>query len=100
MSASEIPLPDSPPSSHRISLPESNGHAHAHDAAALADELANVKADRAALEGQYSTLLGKLTTMRSSIGERLKQDAVESPASAVHVLCVKGTCRGRRCGPR
>jgi hypothetical protein len=77
MSASEIPLPDSPSSSGEIPLPKSNGHAHA-DAPALADELERVKADKATLEGQYSTLLGKLTTMRNSLGERLKQDAVSS----------------------
>jgi multidrug resistance efflux pump len=79
MSASEIPLPDSPESPDAPELPKTNGITNGEDNSAvvrLKDELEQVKADKAALEVQYNTLLAKLTAMRTTVGERLKQDAV------------------------
>ena len=42
----------------------------------LEDELARVRDEKDALDGQYRSLLGKLTTMRKSLGEKLREDAV------------------------
>ena len=41
-----------------------------------AAELVQLRHDKAALEQQYNSLLSKLTTMRSTLGGKLKQDAV------------------------
>ena len=41
-----------------------------------AAELAQLRHEKAALEQQYNSLLSKLTTMRSTLGGKLKQDAV------------------------
>lgn len=50
-------------------------------AAQLEQELHNVRQERDVLAGQYRGLLGKLTAMRSTLGEKLKSDAV-SPVPA------------------
>lgn len=42
----------------------------------LEQELARTREERDGLEGQYKGLLGKLTQMRSTLGDRLRQDAV------------------------
>lgn len=42
----------------------------------LMDELARAREERDGLESQYKGLLGKLTQMRSTLGDRLRQDAV------------------------
>jgi hypothetical protein len=39
-------------------------------------ELAVVRQEKEVLSGQYRGLLGKLTAMRSSLGEKLREDAV------------------------
>jgi hypothetical protein len=44
----------------------------------LEDELDRTRQDRDAFESQYQGLLAKLTTMRNTLGEKLKQDAVRS----------------------
>ncbi|KWU46273.1 hypothetical protein RHOSPDRAFT_15399 [Rhodotorula sp. JG-1b] len=44
---------------------------------ALEDELERTRADRDAWEEQYQGLLAKLTTMRSTVGDKLRQDADE-----------------------
>ncbi|GAA5884658.1 hypothetical protein JCM16303_003701 [Sporobolomyces ruberrimus] len=44
---------------------------------ALEDELERTRQDRDAWEEQYQSLLAKLTTMRSTVGDKLKQDADE-----------------------
>lgn len=43
---------------------------------ALEDELERTRADRDAWEEQYQGLLAKLTTMRNTVGDKLRQDAV------------------------
>lgn len=43
----------------------------------LRDELERVKEERNSFEGQYRGLLGKLGQMRSTLGDRLRQDAEE-----------------------
>lgn len=44
--------------------------------AQLEQELGNVRQERDVLAGQYRGLLGKLTAMRQTLGEKLKSDAV------------------------
>ncbi|GAA5965070.1 hypothetical protein JCM8115_006650 [Rhodotorula mucilaginosa] len=44
---------------------------------ALEDELERTRADRDAWEEQYQGLLAKLTTMRNTVGDKLRQDADE-----------------------
>lgn len=44
--------------------------------AELSQQLAQIQAEKETLEGQYRGLLSKLTTMRSTLGDKLKQDAV------------------------
>jgi len=42
----------------------------------LEDELERTRQDRDAWEQQYQSLLAKLTTMRQTVGDKIKQDAV------------------------
>ena len=42
-------------------------------------ELQRTKEEKDALAGQYRNLLSKLTAMRTTLGNKLKQDAVRSP---------------------
>lgn len=44
--------------------------------AGLEAELERTRAEKDHLSNQYRTLLGKLTAMRNSLGEKLKEDAV------------------------
>lgn len=44
---------------------------------ALREELARVREERNSFEAQYRGLLGKLSQMRSTLGDRLRQDAEE-----------------------
>ncbi|KAL8293284.1 hypothetical protein RQP46_000978 [Phenoliferia psychrophenolica] len=43
----------------------------------LDEELVRTRREKEALEAQYTNLLGKLTTMRATVGDKLKQDADE-----------------------
>lgn len=47
----------------------------------LRQELARARRERDDFEAQYKGLLGKLTQMRSTLGERLRQDAVRNSSS-------------------
>ena len=44
--------------------------------ALLEDELAGTRQEKEVLGNQYRTLLGKLTAMRQSLGDKLREDAV------------------------
>lgn len=44
----------------------------------LEEELERTREDRDAWESQYQALLAKLTTMRNTVGDKLKQDAVSN----------------------
>jgi len=48
--------------------------------------LAKVQEEKQTLDTQYKTLLGRVATIKSTLGERLKSDAVSSnqPASSEH----------------
>ncbi|EGF98381.1 uncharacterized protein MELLADRAFT_73614 [Melampsora larici-populina 98AG31] len=43
----------------------------------LQQQLESLRAEKSTLEGQYGALLGKLTTMRNTLGDKLRQDADE-----------------------
>lgn len=49
----------------------------------LEDELDRTRQDRDAWEQQYQSLLAKLTTMRQTVGDKIKQDAVSLTLSLV-----------------
>ncbi|KAH8914677.1 hypothetical protein BT69DRAFT_1289852 [Atractiella rhizophila] len=51
----------------------------------LRDELAKVKEERDNFENQYRGLLGKLTNMRNTLGDKLKQDADELDRRAAQI---------------
>ena len=46
-------------------------------------ELARMKEEKDTLAAQYNSLLAKLTTMRTTLGNKLKQDAVRSSCRSV-----------------
>lgn len=43
----------------------------------LQQQLESLREEKSTLEGQYGALLGKLTTMRNTLGDKLRQDADE-----------------------
>ena len=49
---------------------------HATEMEAAQGELADTQAERESAEERYQSLLGKVNTIRSQLGERLKADAV------------------------
>ena len=72
----KVPLPTSPVAPVRSSIESSRSN----DAVAqLEAELAVVRNEKEVLGGQYRGLLGKLTAMRQSLGEKLREDAVSIP---------------------
>lgn len=59
--------------------PESNGEVQDEAEMSQEDlraELEQIKGEKEHLENQYRALLGKLTTMRNTLGDKLRQDAV------------------------
>lgn len=53
----------------------------------LEDELEMVRGEKENLGNQYRTLLGKLTAMRKSLGDKLREDAVSRPQSKLRASC-------------
>ena len=53
-------------------------HDNATRIAQLEGELERVTDERNGLEAQYRNLLSKLTSMRNTLGDKLRQDAVRS----------------------
>ena len=51
---------------------------HESDLEAVQNELQETQGEKEQAEEQYQTLLGKVNTIRSQLGERLKADAVGS----------------------
>ncbi|GAA5886998.1 hypothetical protein JCM5296_005219 [Sporobolomyces johnsonii] len=73
-----------PPHSHDPSFAPQDDQQYQSPAAeederirALEDELERTRADKDAFEAQYHGLLAKLTAMRNTLGDKLKQDADE-----------------------
>jgi hypothetical protein len=64
------------------SPPEINGHDDVDESldpvARLQRELDRTREEKESLATQYRNLLAKLTTMRTTLGNKLKQDAVRS----------------------
>lgn len=50
-------------------------------------ELVTTKNEKETFEIQYRSLLGKLTSMRNTLGDKLKQDAVSSILSLEYLSC-------------
>ena len=71
-STSQLPLPSSPAASARSSMDEASRIRQ------LEDELETVRGEKDNLGNQYRSLLGKLTAMRQSLGDKLREDAVGS----------------------
>lgn len=57
----------------------------------ILSELKQVKADKLKLEGQYRNLLGKLSSMRDTLGEKLKEDAEELDRREVQINALTET---------
>ena len=70
---SQSPRLASPGQSPRSSVDEGTP---AERIAQLEDDLATTRGEKEVLSNQYRTLLGKLTAMRASLGEKLREDAV------------------------
>lgn len=58
----------------------------------LSAELARVRAEKDALEGQYKNLVTKLTTMRQTLGTKMQQDADELDRRAEQIAELSQTC--------
>lgn len=68
--STQLPLPASPAGSARSSMDDASRIRQ------LEDELETVRGEKDNLGNQYRTLLGKLTAMRQSLGDKLREDAV------------------------
>jgi hypothetical protein len=53
----------------------------------LEEELGRTRGEKEAFEAQYRSLLAKLTTMRNTLGDKLKQDAV---SCWLFTICLAG----------
>jgi len=77
--------------------PKVNGEAHDVDqqVESLKNELETVRNEKEHLETQYRSLLGKLTTMRNTLGDKLRQDAVRYPpfSYSLTVISISGLMR-------
>lgn len=62
---------------------------HATEIEAVQTELADTQAEKETAEEQYQSLLGKVNTIRSQLGERLKADAVGVLPSAESQLSLR-----------
>lgn len=84
--STSLPPPAPPPSAIAESIRahlresddgvESGGEEDRETIKRLEATLSKTKAEKDAFEAQYRSLLGKLTTMRNTLGDKLKQDAV------------------------
>ena len=78
----EVPhlSPEPHPSLHESDGGSDAGGLERERIQSLEEELARTRADKEMFEAQYRSLLGKLTTMRNTLGDKLKQDAVRCPS--------------------
>lgn len=63
-------------SSQTTTSPRGDQGEPSDDRDSLLEELRAAREERDTFQGQYKMLLGKLTQMRSTLGDRLRQDAV------------------------
>jgi len=73
------PGPSSPIQSPNAAIPRSSLDDAEPDPSQLKHELAVARQEKEVLGNQYRNLLGKLTAMRQSLGEKLREDAVGLP---------------------
>lgn len=66
---------------------------HATEIEAVRGELADTQAEKENAEEQYQSLLGKVNTIRSQLGERLKADAVGKIYRLVRAILTTATGR-------
>lgn len=78
-SAAEMLAPGSPTSSPRASLDAPTLSGSSGD---LSTQLERALSEKEHYYNQYRSLLGKLTAMRNTLGEKLKEDAVSLRGSA------------------
>jgi hypothetical protein len=64
------------PSFPQVNGTKSSGHNENTQLDLLAAELERTRADKDALDAQYRNLLEKVTAMRTTLGNKLRQDAV------------------------
>ena len=64
------------PSAPQVNGVKSSGHNENTQLALLQAELERTQADKDALDAQYRNLLEKVTAMRTTLGNKLRQDAV------------------------
>jgi hypothetical protein len=79
--------PSSPPPPPPSTLPAAESPRSSIDDASritqLEEELEVVRGEKESLGNQYRTLLGKLTAMRQSLGDKLREDAVCVPFNLI-----------------
>ena len=67
------------PNGHAVNSSEDSDDASLDPVERLQKELERTKEEKDVLASQYRTLLSKLTTMRTTLGNKLQQDAVSPP---------------------
>ena len=77
------PLTNGKPNGHAANGSEDSDDADLDPVERLQRELERTKEEKDVLASQYRTLLSKLTTMRTSLGNKLQQDAVSLPQNAI-----------------
>ncbi|KAH9820645.1 hypothetical protein DFH28DRAFT_952819 [Melampsora americana] len=70
LDSSNLPDPSSIQNGHESELASDTN-------LSLEEQLETLRTEKSTLEGQYGALLGKLTTMRNTLGDKLRQDADE-----------------------
>jgi hypothetical protein len=73
------PVANNPLDNIDLSQPEANRDEQDHnsdDQSSTELQLETLRNEKATLEAQYGALLAKLTTMRTTLGDKLRQDAV------------------------
>jgi len=74
------PLTNGKPNGHAANGSEDSDDADLDPVERLQKELERTKGEKDILASQYRTLLSKLTTMRTTLGNKLQQDAVSLSA--------------------
>lgn len=75
-STPELPIQAGPSTPPALTSPRSSLDDVEQDLSHLRHELAIARQEKEVLGNQYRNLLGKLTAMRQSLGDKLREDAV------------------------
>ena len=87
-------LTNGKPNGHAANGSEDSDDADLDPVERLQQELERTKEEKNVLASQYRTLLSKLTTMRTTLGNKLQQDAVSPPPRHVLPLAPHSTSCG------